>query len=169
MLTDARTSIPGKCRLTVRANFVSDAGVDPTVERVVPRSVTVSGGRPYEPSQQAPTVAADSAGNVVIAWVHDGPGSPPVSDPSSSAVAGIRLAVDCPGTAPCSLSTTATADTVLATTTTDTQETPSAALAAGGALALAWTDWSDADGTGGLNEVRTRYLPHGWLLGSVAE
>jgi hypothetical protein len=83
----------------------------------------------------------------------------------------VRLGIECPGSGSCAVAVLSPTDVLLNTTRPDVQETPSAAFGAAvypddpsGPLALAWTDWSDTDGSGGLNEVRIRYLPHGWVL-----
>jgi hypothetical protein len=160
----AWTSMEATGRLTIRANFVSElGGVDPATEIIVPAAEPMDPeSEPMDPAQSAPTVAS-SVGGLVAAWVHDGRGDPPVADTSSSAIVGTRMTVDCSTDAPCRLDV-ATSDTLLNTTVDDTQETPSAAFGPDGALVLVFTDWSGEDGSGGLDEVRARYLPRGWVL-----
>ena len=170
-------------RLTVRGNFIfADGSFDPDSEIVLPHAVVPPPGpRPTEPSQFAPSLASDGE-RVAAIWVEEPRGVPRLADLSSTAISGVRLGVACtPG--PCHAAVVSPADTLLNTTFFDSQETPSAAfgLATGGGhpgpipskswgdsggvpLALVWTDWSGTDGSGGLNEVRARYLPHGWVL-----
>jgi len=90
-------------------------------------------------------------------------GSPTFADDSFTAIVGTSFSVVCPLDAACR-PVPPGADTLLNTTYFDTQETPSAAFGPDGTLALVWTDWSDGDHSGGLDEVRARYLPHGWVV-----
>lgn len=150
----------GDGRLTVRANFVPDVGgVSPDTEVILPATVT--------DDQYAASVTSDVSDplETVLAavWVNESRGSPTFVDDSSTAIAGTMLSVVCPSTEACRPVPLGT-DTLLNTTYLDTQETPSVAFGPDGALTLVWTDWSDGDRTGGLDEVRARYLPHGWVV-----
>ncbi|MBI5488514.1 MAG: hypothetical protein HY905_14370 [Deltaproteobacteria bacterium] len=169
-------------RLTVRGNFIfADGSFDGTTEVVFPHAVVPPPTpRPEEPSQFAPSLASDGERMVAI-WVEEPRGTPRLADVSSTAISGVRLGVTCEG-GPCRAEVISPADVLLNTTTFDAQETPSAAFGGGGPsgpgpirtksggvsgtgpLAIVWTDWSGADGSGGLDEVRARYLPAGWVL-----
>ena len=145
----------GPGRLTIRANFVQATGVGTaTTETTLPNSAAGN--------QYAPAAAADNrgpAGTVVaIVWTAE-PAAVP--DGAMTGIVGAQVAIGC---ADCELMVLSADDVLLNTTFPDVQETPAAAFGPGGSLALVWTDWSGADGSGGLNEVRARYLPHGWVL-----
>ncbi|MBI5489049.1 MAG: hypothetical protein HY905_17070 [Deltaproteobacteria bacterium] len=177
----AWTDMEDDGRLTVRGNFVfSDGALDPDSEVVLPHAVVPPPGpRPTEPSQFAPSLASDGERMVAI-WVEEPRGVPRLADSSSTAISGVRLGVTCT-LGPCQAQVVSPADVLLNTTFFDAQETPSAAFGAGGPtgpgpittksgggsgggpLAIVWTDWSGADGSGGLDEVRARYLPQGWV------
>ncbi len=170
----AWTDMEDDGRLTVRANFIfAGGGLDPASELVLPHAMAPPPDLPARaPMQSAPSLAAgDDAETLVAVWMEEPRGAYRLADESFTAIAGVRLAVVCPSSAACAVEVASTADTLLNTTWPDVQETPSAAFGAAlypddpsGPLALAWTDWSGEDGSGGLDEVRMRYLPHGWVL-----
>ncbi|MBN1772140.1 MAG: hypothetical protein JXB32_12810 [Deltaproteobacteria bacterium] len=170
----AWTDLEDDGRLTVRANFVfAGGGLDPASELVLPHVMTPPPTLPARPPMQsaASLAAGADAETLVAVWMEEPRGAFRLADDSFTAIAGVRLGVDCPGSGSCAVAVLSTADVLLNTTWPDVQETPSAAFGAAiypgdpsGPLALAWTDWSDADRSGGLNEVRLRYLPHGWVL-----
>jgi hypothetical protein len=151
----AWTSIEHDGSLTVRANFLSIAGaVVGDDELILPWSM---GSDQFAAS--AASDAADPLQTVVaVAWTTE-PAPPP--DGQVTAIAGVRVAVS---SVDHRLTVLSVDDVLLNTTFPDVQETPSAAFGASGALALVWTDWSGIDGSGGLNEVRARYLSQGWVI-----
>jgi hypothetical protein len=170
----AWTDMEDDGRLTVRANFVFAAGgLDPASELVLPHAMTSPPTLPARPPMQsAPSLAAGADAETLVAvWMEEPRGAFRLADDSFTAIAGVRLGIECPGSGSCAVAVLSPTDVLLNTTRPDVQETPSAAFGAAvypddpsGPLALAWTDWSDADGSGGLDEVRLRYLPHGWVL-----
>lgn len=170
----AWTDLEDDGRLTVRANFIFAAGgLDPAGELVLPHAMTPPPAPPARtPMQSAPSLAAGADSETLVAvWMEEPRGAFRLADDSFTAIGGVRLAVACPEAGSCGLAVLSPADALLNTTRLDVQERPSVAFGAPiwpddppGPLAVAFTDWSDADGSGGLDEVRIRYLPHGWVL-----
>jgi hypothetical protein len=147
-------------RLTVRANVAPYTGPpDPMWAMELP-STDVR-------DQYAPTLAFDSVwywSTLAATWVRDVGAGDETDDVSLAGIAGRRYYVTCISETSCYLEPFWEDEVFLNTTTHDLQETPSVAFGPWGTLTAVFTDWSGADGSGGLCEVRARHLPTGWVV-----